>query len=445
MEKLFVKGRNKFQGTVKVYGAKNVALKALVAASLTSEEVVIENLPRLSDVFIMAKIIKELGGKISIRGHKAVIRVEEFKKTDIALDEAAQIRTSSMFIAPLLARNKHAYIPNPGGCRLGARPIDRTIEGLKALNVNIFYDSSDGFFHAKTSKLKGATYRFDKNSHTGTETMLIAAVLAEGTTVLQNAAEEPEVDELINMLNSMGAKIQKTAPREYTVKGVSNLHGTSFTVGPDRNEIVTFAVAALITKGDIIIENAKVSGIKEFLEKVDDAGGGYEMVNGGIRFFYKGQLKSTNVTTAIYPGFMTDWQAPWGALMTQAEGESIIHETVFENKLGYVHDLEKMGAKVKLYNPNVLNPEQIYNFNLEDDSPEYFHAVKIFGPTELHNGVMTTLDLRAGAAVVLAALAARGKTTIFGVDKLDRGYESFEERLRALGADIIRVKEEEVI
>ncbi len=441
MDKLVINGGKKLTGNIAVSGAKNVALKALVAACLTDEQVVIKNIPLISDFFVMVDIIKELGGDVVIADHTAAVTVKKFAKADISLEEASYIRTSSMFLAPLLARNKHAIIPNPGGCRLGARPIDRIIEGLQQMGANIVYKREDGFFHAKTNGLVGTTYRFEKNTHTGTETLIMAAVLAKGETVLENAAQEPEIDELITFLNNMGANIQRTAPRTIVIKGVNQLHGTTFTIRTDRNEVVTIAIAAIITKGDVLIEGTKRADLKEFLDKLEEAGGGIEEKEDGIRFFYKGKLKATDVMTTPYPGFMTDWQAPWAVLMTQAEGESIIHETVFENKLGYINDLKKMGANMILFNPEVENPEKFYNFNIEDDNSSYSHAVKIKGPAQLHNAIVTMENIRAGAAVVIAALAAQEKSTIFGVEKLDRGYEDFEIRLQHLGADIQRVTE----
>ena len=347
-----------------------------------------------------------------------------------------------MFIAPLLARVKEAIIPNPGGCRLGARPIDRTIDGVKKLNADISYSRQDGYFHAKTKGLTGTDYTFKKNTHTGTETMILAAVLAKGKTVLINAAEEPEIDDVIELLNLMGANVKRTGKRQITIIGVDKLKGAEFRISPDRIEVATFAIAAIVTGGDVFIKDANKTDIKSFLEKLKQTGAGIEESADGIRFFSNGKLKPVNITTGIHPGFLTDWQALWGVLMTQADGDAIIHETVFEDKLGYVEDLERMGAVVKLFNPIVKNPEQVYNFNLEDEKDEYFHAVKISGPTDLHNAVMTTLDIRAGAAVVLAALCAKGVSAIFGIEKLDRGYEDFEKRLSLLGANIKRVVEE---
>ena len=441
MQKFIITGGNRLTGTVRVSGSKNVALKALVAACLTSETVTIHNVPLISDFYVMVNIMRELGAKVDLEEHTAKITMDTFSTHEISLEEAAKARTSSMFISPLLARIGEAIIPNPGGCRLGARPVDRTIDGIRALHVDINYHSEDGYFHAKTSGLVGNTYLFDKNTHTGTETLILAAVLAQGTTVLKNAAEEPEINDLIDLLNAMGARVYRSGAREITIEGVEKLHGCEYSISPDRNEVVTFAIAAAMTEGDITVETAHIKGIKEFLEKYETVGGKYEEVDGGIRFFAEGPLIATDVTTQIYPGFMTDWQAPWAVLMTKAEGVSTIHETVFENKFGYVEDLEKMGAHIELFNPDVMDKEAFYNFNLEDDKPEYFHAIKIFGPTKLHNGIMTMVDIRAGAAVVVAALAAEGTSTIFGIEKLDRGYENFEGRLQKLGAHIERVEE----
>ncbi len=438
-EKFIVRGGKSLHGSVSVSGAKNVVLKAYVAACLTDEEVILHNIPLISDLRIMGEIIEDLGGTVTITDHTVKIRIEKFKKSDITLDQASHIRTSSMFLAPLLIRNKEAIIPNPGGCRLGARPIDRTIDGLRQMGADINYLSDDGYFHAKAEKLHGVTYRFDKNTHTGTETMIIAAVRAEGKTVLENAAEEPEIDELIDLLNAMGAKVKRTAQRVIEIEGVDRLHGAEVTIKPDRNEVVTFAIAAVVTRGDITVKGASKKELEAFHTKFEEVGAGVEEVAEGMRFFYKGPIKATEITTAPYPGFMTDWQAPWAVLMTQAEGTSVIHETVFENKLQYVTDLKKMGAKADLFNPPVENKEEVYNFNLDDDRPDYYHAVRIHGPKKLHNAIVTMHDIRAGAAVLLAALAATGETTIHGIHLIERGYEKVDERLRSLGADIQKV------
>lgn len=445
MEKFIVTGGNKLKGAVQVSGAKNAALKALIAACLTDEVVVIKNIPLISDFLHMLEIIRHLGGEAKISDHSVRIQVKKIKNHKLSLDSAARIRTSFMFIVPLLLRSNKAVIPNPGGCRLGARPVERCLDGLRKMGADIKYNREDGFFYAKVTKLKGVANSFKKNTHTGTETMLLAAVLAEGKTVLTNAAEEPEVDELIELLNSMGADIKRTGKRVIEVNGVKKLHGTTFEIGPDRNEIVTFAITALITQGDILVKGAKKEYIKEFLNKLILSGGGVEEKKEGLRFYYHKELKAVDVQTSPHPGFMTDWQAPWGVLMTQAIGECLIHETVFENKLGYVKELQKMGANTLLFNPKIDYAEEVYNFNLSDDNPRYFHAVKIQGPTRLHNAVVTMQDIRAGAAVLLAALAAKGTSTIYDIEKLDRGYEVFEERLKKLGAKIKRLSGEKTL
>jgi len=442
MDKLIINGGKKLKGEVNIYGSKNVALKVLVVACLTDGEVIIDNVPLISDFITMIEIIKELGGEISFKDHCVSVKVKGFAGERVSLEKAAVVRTSFMFLAPLLARVGKAIIPNPGGCRIGARPIDRIIEGLKKMGVSIDYESEDGYFHAACkNELKGVDYTFSKNTHTGTETMILAAVLAKGKTVLKNAAEEPEVDELISFLNKMGADIKRIESRTIVINGVSKLHGTNFKIGADRNEIVTFAVAGIITEGDILIKNITKNGLAEFLRELDKIGAGYEEKDNGIRFYYKGPLKPTDIVTSFYPGFMTDWQGPWAVLMTKANGTSLIHEAVYENRFNYVNELKKMGAKIDLFNPVVENPEKFYNFNMVDDKDSYFHAANIHGPATLHNGVVEVSDLRAGATLVLAALAAKGESVIFGVEHLDRGYENFEKRLQSLGASIKRISE----
>ncbi len=450
MEKFVVTGGKKLRGIVNVSGSKNVALKALVAACLTSDKVIVENIPHISDFYLMVEIIEELGGQVLIKDHTAEIQMAKFISSKILLEKAASIRTSSMFLAPLLSRTGKAIVPNPGGCRIGARPIDRVINGLKKMGVSISYDRDDGYFHAKVKngskdgKLKGVNYRFEKNTHTGTETLILAAVLAEGKTILENAAQEPEIDELIELLNKMGAKIKRIKPRVIEIQGVKSLHGVKFSISPDRNEIVTFAIAAIITKGDVFVKNGDSKNLKEFLEKLKEIGGGFEERKDGIRFYAKGNLKATDITTSPYPGFMTDWQGPFAVLMTKSTGTSVLHETVYENRFGYVSELKKMGANIELFNPIVPDPKNFYNFNSQDDNKDYKHAARIKGPVNLHNAVLSISDLRAGATLVLGALCAKGTSVIFGIEHLNRGYEKFAERLAKLGANIKRISDENI-
>ncbi|MBI5044700.1 MAG: UDP-N-acetylglucosamine 1-carboxyvinyltransferase [Candidatus Levybacteria bacterium] len=440
MKNFVITGGNRLNGTTIISGAKNVSLKVLVAACLTDEEVIIHNIPLISDVMVMLDIIRELGGEVHLEEHTVKIKMEHFATDTITLDRASHIRTSSMFLAPLLIRNHSAIIPNPGGCRIGARPIDWTIEGLKLMGADIDYESLDGYFHARAEKLEGITYRFKKNTHTGTETLILASVCANGKTILENAALEPEVDELITFLNTMGASIKRTGERTIEIEGVEKLHSTSFTISADRNEIVTFAIAAYVTQGDIFVSGAKRKDIDIFLDKLDEVGAAYEEKEDGIRFYHTGGLRATDVITAPYPGFMTDWQAPWAVLMSVCSGKASIHEAVFSNRFGYVKELRKMGAKISFYHPHVENPSNFYNFDV-DVNEKNPHAIYIEGPVKLHDAIVSISDLRAGASLVLAALAATGETVIHGVELIDRGYEDFQERLSHLGARIRREDE----
>ncbi|PIR79838.1 MAG: UDP-N-acetylglucosamine 1-carboxyvinyltransferase [Candidatus Levybacteria bacterium CG10_big_fil_rev_8_21_14_0_10_35_13] len=443
MERLEIVGGKKLKGTVSIFGSKNVASKVLVAACLTDEECYIENLPLISDVLTMAAIIEHLGGVVKFKDHKLTVQMKEFSSEKISLEKAAEIRPSFMFLAPLLARRRKAFIPNPGGCRIGARPIDRVVDGLKKMGVKIKYSSKDGYFHAEAPRgLHGAYYKFEKSTHTGTETMLLAGVLAKGKTVLENAAQEPEVDELIAFLKRLGAKIVREKPRRIVIEGVGKLHGANFRVFPDRNEVVTFAAAAIVTQGDIFVKDITKKGLEEFLDAVKKIGAGYEEKKDGIRFYYKASLKSIDVITGYYPGFMTDWQGPWAVIMIKSKGTSILHERVYENRFTYAEELKKMGANIELFNPKISNPKNFYNFNIKDDKKNYYHAVKIIGPNNLHNAILNISDLRAGATLVLAALSAKGKSVLFGLEHLDRGYEQFETRLKKLGADIKRINQE---
>ncbi len=440
MDELVIEGGKPLSGEVEIAGAKNMVLPAVVAGLLTDEEVTLENVPLISDLALMVKIARGLGASVALRDHTLVLKAANFKKHRIPLEIGAKLRTSFMMIVPLLARLGRAEIPNPGGCRIGARPIGRPIEGLEKLGARIAYNSDDGYFHASLDKFTGQNFEFEKNTHTGTEMLILAAVLAKGRTILTNAAQEPEVDDLIRLLNQMGAQIKRTKPRNIVVDGVKKLSGTTYKIMPDRNEAVTFAVAALVTKGEIFVKGTQREDLRAFLEKLDEAGAGWEPDAKGTKFFYRQPLKSVSVKTAPHPGFMTDWQAPWTLLMTQARGEAEVCETIYENRFQYVDELVKMGAKISLFNPKMNNPETFYNFDLADEKEDYRHAAKIVGPTPLHNAVLTIPDLRAGATLVLAALAAKGKSYLSGVHHIDRGYENFALRLRNLGANIKVVK-----
>ncbi len=440
MDRFQVKGGNKLKGEIKVSGAKNVAMKVVLAGLLTDKPIFITNVPLISSIFGTIDIVKPLGVKVKLDdNHTMAIVGDNLKNHVVPLELGGLYRTATMVMGPLLSRFGRATVPNPGGCRIGRRPIDRHIDGLKAMGAKIKY--KDGFFVAEASHLHGARYKFAYNTHTGTETLILAAVLADGETILENAAEEPEIDDLIRLLGLMGAKIRRRG-RTIVIVGVKKLDGAEFCVMPDRNEIVTFAIAAIATKGDIIIDGTQRVYLKSFLEKLDQAYCGWEPIGDQkTRFFAKDKLTATDIVTSPHPGFMTDWQAPWALLMTQANGISNIHETIYEDRFGYVAQLCKMGAKIDFFNPKVSDPQKLYNFNWKDRSRNNFHAISIHGPRSLHNAFLEVSDLRAGATLIIGSLIAEGESVISGIEHIDRGYEQIEKRLRSLGAKIKRVKE----
>ncbi|NCN82921.1 MAG: UDP-N-acetylglucosamine 1-carboxyvinyltransferase [Candidatus Pacebacteria bacterium] len=424
-------------GSVRIGGAKNASYKLMLAALLGDTPSRILNFSHIQDVTTVGNIITSLGGEVKKVGERALVidpsGMDSFELSNTVGEEG---RFSSMFIAPLLARFGKAIVPMPGGDKIGKRPLDWHFDGLRALGADVSLEN--GIFFAQAEKLYGANYRFHKNTHTGTETIILAAVLAEGTTRLENVSEEPEVDDLIEFLIEMGAKISRPEHRVIEIIGVEKLNGAIHKLMPDRNEAVSYACAAIATEGDIIIENANSEHLTSFLAKLDEIGAGFEVGQYGIRFFYKGPLKATDVTTAQAPGFMTDWQPLWATLMTQAVGTSTIHETIYQSRFQYVKELQAMGAHITAFQPEVANPVEQYNFEYEESDKEIQHAIAISGPTQLQAGEFSVKDLRHGATLVIAALIATGKSTISSIGHIDRGYESLDERLRSLGAEITR-------
>lgn len=438
MKKYIINGGKALSGVVTIVGSKNVISKAIVAASLTSEEVEITNSPHISDLLVALEVAQELGAYIDYQDHVLKIRFENLKTTQIPLSAGVKSRASSMFLGPLLARKGEATVPNPGGCRLGARPIERHIEGLEQMGAIISYVSEDGYFHASAPDgLHGTTYTFEKNTHTGTETLILAAVLATGKTLLVNAAEEPEIDDLIALLNAMGARVKRMTNRKIEIEGVAKLHGAKHKIMPDRNESVTFAILSVLTGGNIYLKNTDLLSMQTFLDSFKMANGSWEESAQGVRFYVDGDIKPVDIVTLPHPGFMTDWQGPWSVLMTQANGVSTIHETIYENRFSYVKELIKMGAKLEFYDPEVSNPQDFYNFNFDqDDSNHHNQGLRISGKSKLHNAVLEIADLRAGATLVLASLLSIGESAVYGIEHVERGYEDFDNRLKLLGANI---------
>lgn len=437
MIKFVIEGGIPLIGRVKLSGAKNAGFKEMIAALFTDEEVVLGNISKVSDVSVLKDIIADLGGKVeNNKNHEVRIIGKGIKRYQVDERFGSSARVSSMLAGPILYRFGKASFPSPGGDKIGQRPIDRHIDGLIALGAKV--ERTGEYFFVKARKLKGTTYRFAKSTHTGTETLIMCAVWAQGKTVLQNAAAEPEIDDLIELLNKMGAKIKRTKKREIEIEGVTSFKGTQHSVMPDRNEAVTYACMALGTLGDVFIETARKADLEAFIQKVEEAGGGVEEKFGGVRFFTKGPLKPTYLETEIHPGFMTDWQALWTTLMTCANGESTIHERVFESRFAFVTQLKSMGANIELFSPKIKDPASFYEFNYQKKD-QHMHAVKVVGPTKLRGTSLEVSDIRAGATLVLAALMADGRSDIYNIEHIERGYENLENKLRGLGAKIYKV------
>lgn len=433
-----IQGGNPLYGSVRLGGAKNASFKIMIASLLGNTESRLLNFSRISEVDHVAECIRALGGSVTKRGERALfIDPSNLSKSSIPESFGETSRSAPMFIPVLLHRFKHAYVPTPGGDKLGKRPIDWHIQALIQMGATIT-DHGNGL-EASAKRLVGTTYRFPKNSHTGTETVIMAAVLAKGKTIIENAALEPEVDDLINYLNNCGARIRRRHHRIIEIEGVDNLSGTIHQIMPDRNEAITYAIAAMVTKGDIIVENAQEDNLTVFLEKLTEANCGYEVGTYGIRFFYKGEIKPTDIETNPHPGFMTDWQPLWAVLATQMSGTSVIHETVYPSRFQYIEHLMDMSAEIDLFSPDVTNPEKTYNFNYTESLPPHHHAARFSGKTKLQPGEFTCRDLRHGATLVLAALAANGTSVVHNIEQIDRGYEHLDSRLRQLGAIIERL------
>ncbi|MBU1085093.1 MAG: UDP-N-acetylglucosamine 1-carboxyvinyltransferase [Candidatus Beckwithbacteria bacterium] len=439
MDKLIIKGGVPLKGAVKLCGAKNSSYKLMIASLLCSHENRLLNFSRIADVSLVRDIIKQLGAKAYSAGDRTMfVNAKTLTNSVIPKNLGKASRASSMFIAPLLARLKKATVPLPGGDKIGKRPLGWHFDGLRAMGVNL--EVKNNMLVASCQSLHGTDYTFPKNSHTGTETLIMAAVLAKGVTNIRNAALEPEVDDLIGFLNKMGAKIKRKPNRIIKIQGVKTLKPVIHQVMPDRNEAVSYAIAGIITKGDVIIENANKDHLKIFLRKLKLAGVGIELGKYGIRIYYQENLRAVDIITKPHPGFATDHQPLWSILATQLHGSSKIIEAVFSSRFQFAKDLKSMGANLKFFDPKPKDPNSFYNFNLEDDNPANQHGMIITGPTPLIGMTIKVTDIRAGATLALAGLAATGTSTLTGLDHIDRGYEDFAGRLLQLGANIKRIK-----
>jgi UDP-N-acetylglucosamine 1-carboxyvinyltransferase len=432
-------GGTPLKGTIKVSGAKNVALKVIISALMFDGPVTLHNVPRIKDVTELIHLIRKLGVRAEFADRNTVeIDPSTLSQSTVDMLHATRIRASFMLFAPLLHKFKACRVPNPGGCRIGARSIDRIIEGMQALGISVTYDRGTGYYDAKLEGTVQGEYHFLKPTHTGTEMLLMLAVCGQNVK-LHNVAQEPEVDELIRFLNEAGAAIKREGT-SLTITGAASLKQTKpFSIVGDRNEAATFAVLGIASRGDVTVTGLPVQLLTTFTKKVEEAGGGVQIVNDvTTRFYYKGDLTASSVETAPHPGFMTDWQPNWAVLMTQATGESIIHERIFENRFAYAMELRKLGAKVDYTYPAIDNPQEYYHFKY-DATKNYQQVIRITGPTKLHNAVLTINDLRAGACLAIAALIAEGESVVQNASILERGYENFVEKVTSIGGSITKI------
>lgn len=436
MANFVVEGGRPLKGKIRVGGAKNAGFKLMIGAVLANSPSQLKNISALGDVLITEKTLTKLGIKVRrLAEHELSIYPNGLKSAKVPHFSGEKTRASTLYAALLLAKLGKAVIPFPGGCVLGPRPIDRHIEALKSLGASVKYRYNCIYFECKN--LHGGSFHFPKKTHTGTETMILAAVTAKGRSIIENAGQEPEIDDLIQFLNQMGAKIYRSSKQRIIIEGKKNLHGATHKVMPDRNEVVSYATAALATKGDIFVEDAQKEHLKSFLVNLREIGANYSPRKDGIRFWYTRPLSAVDLKTGPAPGFMTDWQPLWTLLMTQARGVSHVIEAVHNNRFQFVKQLNKMGAKVTLYKPKCQNPQTFYEFDYTKDDPG-FHAAKITGPKPLIATGLEVNDLRAGATLTIAALIAQGRSIIKGIEHIDRGYESLDKKLQQLGAKIKR-------
>ncbi len=425
-----IKGGKKLVGEITLSGAKNATTKMMIATLLTDEPCELGNAPAIGDVDITGELCRMLGTSIVRDGHILKLHTPEIKNFRVA-SLSRRNRIPILALGPLLARAGEAEIPFLGGDKIGARPVDMHLSGLRAMGAEIVV-KDDKYIAKAPDGLAGANITLKFPSVGATENIILAATLAKGRTTIKNAAKEPEVIGLIKMLQKMGAIIEIGAHRTIYIDGVSKLRGVAHEILPDRNEAVSFACLAVATAGNILVRGALQDHLITFLSALRRIGGEYEVEQDGIRFFRNDGLKAATIETDTHPGFMTDWQQPFGVLLTQAEGTSTIHETVYEDRFGYAEDLNKMGADIKIFSKCLGELQCRFN------GLNFNHSAVINGPKKLHGANLTVRDLRSGIAHIIAALVAEGETTIDGIEEIDRGYEHLDERLRALGASIDR-------
>jgi UDP-N-acetylglucosamine 1-carboxyvinyltransferase len=424
LDRIVITGGQRLEGVIPISGAKNSAIKLMAASLLSAEPLRLTNMPRLADTRFLANLLRRLGTQIVERddgpdGPETVLHTPEIVSAIAPYDLVRKMRASFNVLGPLIARSGHAKVSLPGGCAIGARPVDLHLKGLEALGAAI--DLHEGYVFAQAPRgLTGGRIAFPFVSVGATEHMMLAAVLARGETVLENAAREPEIDDLALCLNAMGAKVQGAGTSTITIEGVAKLHGAAHSVIPDRIETGTYAVAAAMAGGDVRLTRTRHDFVEALLQKMEAAGVEVDRTNDGMVVRRNGaRLKAVDVETDPFPGFATDLQAQFMALMTLAEGESVIKETIFENRFMHVPELRRLGADIGVHGGEA----------------------RVQGVEALTGAQVMATDLRASVSLVIAGLAAKGETVVNRVYHLDRGFERLEEKLAACGAQIRRVKE----
>ncbi|RFC35804.1 MAG: UDP-N-acetylglucosamine 1-carboxyvinyltransferase [Candidatus Nitrotoga sp. LAW] len=416
MQKLVVQGGIPLRGEVRISGAKNAALPIMCASLLTSDVLQLSNMPDLHDIATMRKLLEQMGVKAAVQGNEMTLHGAQVDKLEAPYDMVKTMRAAVLVLGPLVARFGEARVSMPGGCAIGSRPVDIHIKGLQAMGAQIFIEH--GYIHAQAKRLKGARILFDIVSVTSTENLMMAAALAEGVTVLENAAREPEVVDLAHCLIAMGAKIEGAGSHTIVITGVDRLHGAAHRIMPDRIESGTFLVAAAATGGSIVLRDTRADILDAVLEKLTEAGACIRSDSESIHLDMTGRPRSVNVRTAPYPAFPTDMQAQFMALNVVADGSAMVVETIFENRFMHVQELRRLGARIDVEGNTAL----------------------VHGVDHLEGATVMATDLRASACLVIAGLVAQGETVIDRIYHLDRGYEHIEIKLSQLGANIFRIK-----
>jgi len=420
LEKIIVRGGKRLNGTVKVEGAKNAVLPIIAATLLASDgKTILNDVPALSDVFTISEVLRHLNAEVDFEGNRVIVDASRELKTDAPFEYVRKMRASVLVMGSLLARTGKARVALPGGCAIGSRPIDQHLKGFEAMGVKV--KVGNGFIDAEVEgKLQGAKIYLDFPSVGATENIMMAATLAEGTTILENCAKEPEIVDLANLLNAMGAKVRGAGTGTIRIEGVSKLYGATHAIIPDRIEAGTFMVAAAITGGNVLVRGALMEHLSSLVAKMEEMGVQITEEGDGLRVIGPDKLKPIDIKTMPHPGFPTDMQSQMMSLLLAAEGTSMITETVFENRFMHVEEFRRMNADIKIEGRSVI----------------------INGPSKLQGAEVSATDLRAAAALVLAGLIADGFTRVTELKHLDRGYVDFHGKLLGLGADIERVNDQ---